>query len=132
MHQTTAAIHAIFLALALLASQSWGYFAMPQLEEVSTAQQSDIEQGDDGGSLLELSVPTAPEKGPQVRTTSPKTPKDNARVVAFQSPLAPVWTLVTKYTLALAASTSYAPRPPTQSSGYPYSHGNRGPPLSCL
>ena len=56
MHQTTTAIHAIFLALALLASQSWGYFAAPQLEDRAMVQQSDIEQGEEGNSLLELSL----------------------------------------------------------------------------
>ncbi|MGH1335721.1 MAG: hypothetical protein ACRBFS_06300 [Aureispira sp.] len=129
MHQTTAAIHAIFLALALLASQSWGYFAAPLIEDTAVVQQSDIEQGEEGSSLVELSVPTAPEKGPQVRTTSPKTAKDSAKFTTFQTPIAPVWKLVTRYSLSLIASTSYSPRPPTESNGYPHSHGNRGPPL---
>ena len=131
MHQTTTAIHAIFLALALLASQSWGYFAAPQLEDRAMVQQSDIEQGEEGNSLLELSVPTAPEKGPQVRTAPPKTPKDSSKFTTFQTPIAPVWLVVTRYHLSLVASTSYSPRPPTTDDGYPHSHGNRGPPLFC-
>ncbi len=129
MHQTTAAIHAIFLALALLVSQSWGYFATPQNDVEPTVQQSDIEPSEEGNTLLEIIAPPAPDKEPQVRTTNHKTPKDNAKVAAFQSPTAPIWTVATKYALPLCSISSYRPRPPCQASGYPHSHGNRGPPL---
>lgn len=130
MHQTTAAIQAIFMALALLVFQSWGHFAVPQLEDSPMVQQSDIEQGEDNQSLLKLSVPTAPEKGPEVRTAPPKTAKDSSKSTAFHSSTAPIWLLTTSYPLALSAGKSYWARPPTISSGYPYSHGNRGPPLA--
>lgn len=129
MQQTTAAIQAIFLALAVLVFQSWGYFAVPQLEDSPIVQQSDIEQGEESQSLLELSVPTAPEKGPEVRTAPPKTPKDSSKSTALHHSAAPIWAVLTSYPLAATAGTSDRARPPTTHRGYPHSHGNRGPPL---
>ncbi|MFK7796332.1 MAG: hypothetical protein AB8E82_02685 [Aureispira sp.] len=127
MHQTTAAIHAMFLALALLASQSWGYFAMPQLEEMAVVQQSDIEQ-EEGSAILELSVPTAPEKGPEVRTASPKTPKDSSKSSVWADWLAPNYQWTTHVHLSWAAVVYGIYSPPITSSGHPYSYGNKGPP----
>lgn len=129
MHQTTATIHAIFLVLALLASQSWGYFVVPQLEETPIAQQSDAEKGEEEKSLLELSVPTAPEKRPEVHTASPKNPKNSSKVLAFLKSTTPVWKVVTRCNLSLIATINSAFRLSNLGSGYPHSHGNRGPPL---
>jgi hypothetical protein len=127
MHQTTAAIHAIFLALALLASQSWGYFAMPQLEDMAVIQQSDVEQ-EEGNSILELSIPTAPEKGPEVRTAPPKTPKDSSKSSVWATLPASNYKWTTQLHLSWAAVVYGIPRPPTTSSGHPHSYGNKGPP----
>lgn len=127
MHQTTAAIHAMFLALALLASQSWGHFAMPQLEDMAVVQQSDIEQ-EEGSSILELSVPTAPEKGPEVRTTSPKTPKDSSKSSVWADLLVANYQWTTQFHLSWAAVVYGIPSPSTISSGHSYSYGNKGPP----
>ena len=127
MHQTTAAIHAIFLALALLASQSWGYFAMPQLEDMAVVQQSDVEQ-EEGNSILELSIPTAPEKGPEVRTALPKTPKDSSKSSSWTTLLAAKYQWTTQLHLSWAAVVYGIPRPSTTSSGHPHSYGNKGPP----
>lgn len=127
MHQTTAAIHAIFLALALLASQSWGYFAMPQLEEMAVIQQSDVEQ-EEGNSILELSIPTAPEKGPEVRTAPPKTPKDSSKSSVWATVLADNYQWTTARHLSWAAVSYGMSNSSTTSSGHPHSYGNKGPP----
>jgi hypothetical protein len=130
MHQTTATIHAIFLALALLASQSWGYFATSQNGDTLIVEQSDLEPGEEGDAALELTIPPKSNKESEARTALPKTPKDSSKLTVYQTPTAPVWQLAYRYNSACYARASYRPRPPTQSSGYPHSHGNRGPPSS--